>query len=169
MRKIGRTAVAAMVAAIFGSCATGASLNIGELVDPSFELTKIEIISLEELDEEAFLQPLVARQLSTMIDTFRAAAEAEGARVETSAFLAAYEAGELAVQLELEPFGSATILHRYGWELEESYEQSATMEMTSLANQGLHFGHIVLLQDNPDNPERPNRLQIQAYVPEVQQ
>ena len=169
MRKVRYAVFIAVVVTMLGACATGSSLNVGELTDPTFELTKVEIISLEELDEESFLNPLLEVQLATMIDTFRAAAEAEGARVETSVFLEAYEAGELEVQRVVEPYTSQATLHLYSWELEESFEQSAEMEMTSLAREGLYFGHIVLLQMNPDDPERPNRLQIQAYVPEVQQ
>ena len=159
MRKIGYAAFLVVVGLIVGSCVSSRDLplDVDQLENRQFELVGIFLRSNGAIDEDQGFRRFLDMQLESLIEVVETVGQSQGVEVTTSAFIEAYERGEIEVEFTADEISSSFTLHSYLWERETDADQQARVSILFAPQGGQIPSDLILAKDNLEDPERPFR------------
>ena len=136
-------------------------LDIGNLPDPTFQLTWVGVSVPSSQDAGGAFESYMEDELARLVQTAQDVVEDDGIRIDARELLSTYEAGRIEVQFEKSKRSSELTIHSYSLELPSNPDQRAEISMVYTPNSDVPLGTVVLEKgDRENDPEAPAGLAI---------
>ena len=129
-------------------------LDIGNLPDPTFQLTGVSVSVPSSQDVGGAFESYMEDELARLVQTAQDVVEDDGARIDARELLSEYEAGRIEVQFEKSKRSSELTIHSYSLELPSNPDQRAEISMVYTPNSDVPLGTLLLEKgDRENDPE----------------